>query len=169
MQLIAFRNELETMDRALWPEVLDIAGASPVERKAHSVSLIEAQLLPGEKAEITAFLARQMPRQMAALLQVTDRLSGFGERGLLVTFLARLAPEQQAAMIELIEHMTSAERATFARELHDNGYEDWSILPAFRARASEFEVLRIMFGFLPCRPIGVAGLERCWPCFSSGP
>lgn len=157
----AFQRELETTDRSLWPERLEVAGASPEERRAHAMSLVEAQLLPGEQSEIAAFAGRLTALQSAALLDVTNRLIGFGERGLLVTFLARLEPGSQADMVDLIAQMTPAERVAFASALHDNGYENWSLLPAFRAKASAFEVLRIMFGFLPCRPIDAGVLERC--------
>ena len=160
-QLVNFRSELESVDRGLWPELLETAGGSPEERKAHSLARIEAQLLPEEKPVTAAFLARQTPRQFAALLDVTDKLSGFGERGLFVLFLARLMLDQQSTMMDLIDRMTSDEKAVFARELHDTSYENWPVLPAFRTKASEFDVLRMMFGYLPCRPIGVDNLERC--------
>ncbi len=159
--VIAFRRELASTDRTLWPERVEVAGASPEARRAHALSLVEAQLLPGEQSEIAAFLARLTASQSAALLEVTNRLIGFGERGLLVTFLARMEPGSQVAMIDLIAQMTAAERVAFAIELHDNGYENWSLLPALRAKASAFEVLRIMFGFLPCRPIDAGALQRC--------
>ena len=159
--VIAFRRELGSTHRTLWPERLEVAGASPEARTAHAVSLVEAQLLPGEQNEISAFLARLTASQSDALLAVTNNLIGFGERGLLITFLARLEPGSQAAMIDLIAEMTAAERVAFASELHDNGYENWSLLPTFRARASAFEVLRIMFGFLPCRAIDAGVLQRC--------
>ena len=160
-QLVAFRSELQSTEPALWPDLIEVVGASIDDRNAHSVARIEAQLLPGEKAEIAAFLALQTPRHYAALLNFTDKLSGFGERGLFATFVARLVPDQQSAMIDLIDRMTADERRVFARELHDNAYENWPLLPAFRAKVSAFEMLRIMFEFLPCRPIGVENLERC--------
>ena len=160
-QLLVVRNRLETSDSMTWGEVLDDAGGVAAEITAHGTGRIEAQLLPEETARYAALMARLTLPQTAALLQVTDHLPGFGQRGMFAKFLARLETEPQVAMIELIEHMTPEERLAFVGELDLNGPENWSVVPAFRAQASEFDVLRLMFGFLPCRAVGSSTLEKC--------
>lgn len=160
-QLLVVQDDLRTSNGSVWGEILDDAGATAAEIEVHAVGRIETQLLPEEVAGFAALMARSTPSQTAALLQVTDHLTGYGERGMFATFLARLESGQQAAMILLIEHMTADEARRFAKGLHLNGAENWAAVPTFRAQASEFDVLRLMFDFLPCRPIAISKLETC--------
>ena len=160
-QLLLVRDQLHSKSGLEWDEVLHDAGASAADVRVHAIGRIGAQLLPEENTRFDALMTRLTPPQTATLLQVTDHLRGFGERGMFAKFLARLEAGQQAAMVQLIEHMTADERLLFVGELHLNGAENWPAVPAFGAQASEFEVLRLMFGFLPCRPIEGSKLETC--------